>query len=77
MDYDRKAELVPIDKKCVLNIHEAMLYSGLTQQKLVELSQDKDLDIVLWVGRNRLFKRTKLEEYLDNQRMNELMEQRM
>lgn len=77
MDHDRKAELVPMDKKCVLNIHEAMLYSGLTQQKLIELSQDSNLDIVLWIGRNRLFKRTKLEEYLDNQIPNELMERRV
>lgn len=75
MDYYRKSELVPIDKKCVLNIHEAMLYSGLTQGKLLELSENKELDIVLWVGRNRLFKRTKLEEYLDNQKLNEILQQ--
>lgn len=77
MDHDRKAELVPIDKKCVLNIQEAMLYSGMTQEELMELTTIDELDVVLRVGHNRYFKRTKLEEYLDNKKLEELKHQQV
>ena len=72
MGYDRKTELVPLDKKCILTVQEAELYTGMTPEELMELSKDENLDIGLRVGNNRYLKRAKLEEYLDGRRLEEL-----
>lgn len=65
MDYDRKVELVPIWKKSTLTLEEATAYSGIGRHKLAQLSDDPDCDIVMWVGRKRLFKRKKLDEFIE------------
>lgn len=65
MDYDRKLELVPIWHKSTLSLEEATAYSGIGRHKLAELSDDPNCEFILWVGRKRLFKRKKLDEYIE------------
>ncbi len=65
MTYERKIELVPVWQKASLSLDEATAYSGIGRNKLIELSDDPNCTFILWVGRKRLFKRKKLEEFID------------
>ena len=65
MNQQEKLEMVPVWKKTTLTLDEATAYSGLGRDKLVELSDKEDCDFILWVGRKRLFKREKLDEYIN------------
>ena len=56
-----------LDKKCLLNIEEAAIYTGLGLHKLRAISDGEDCPFVLWNGRKRMFKREKLKEYLNSQ----------
>lgn len=66
MKYKEKLDLVPIPQKCLLSLEEAIAYTGLGRHTLLELSEKDELNLVIWTGRKRLFKRKKLEEYIDN-----------
>ena len=66
MKDEDKICLVPIDKKCLLSIDEAVAYTGLGRHTLKELADRDELNLVVWTGRKRLYKRRKLEEYIDN-----------
>ena len=44
---------------------EAASYTGIGVNKLREISNDEKCDFVLWNGSRRLFKREKLESYLN------------
>ncbi len=65
MNYERKIELVPIWMKSTLTLEEATAYSGIGRNKLIELSDRQDCEFVIWTGRKRLFKRKKLDEFID------------
>ena len=56
---------VPIWQKSLLSMEEAAEYTGLGLHKLRALSDGENCDFVLWNGTKRMFKRRKLEEYLD------------
>ena len=56
---------VPIWEKSNLTLEEAAAYSGIGVNKLRELTDMKDCDFVLWVGKKRLVKRKKLDEYCE------------
>lgn len=56
---------IPILEKLLLSTEEAMEYTGIGRDKLRELSEGGCSDCVVWIGRKRLFKRRKLEEYLE------------
>lgn len=58
-------EIVPINKKCLLTLDEAVQYTGLGHQKLRDISNEEDCSFVLWNGSKRMLKRVKLEEYLN------------
>ncbi len=58
---------IPIWEKSNLTVEEAAAYSGIGAPKLRELSDDKNCPFVLWNGNKRLFKRKKLDEYLEKQ----------
>lgn len=66
MKYKGKLDLVPIAQKCLLSLEEAITYTGLGKHTLLELSEKDELSLVIWTGRKRLFKRKKLEEFIDN-----------
>lgn len=55
---------VPIWQKSHLTIDEAVSYTGIGRDTLREIA-DKNSEIVLWVGRKRLFHRNKLDRFLE------------
>lgn len=61
----RKRE-VPIWERSLLTINEAADYTGIGINKLRRLSEKRNSNLVIWVGSRRMFKRRKLDEYLDN-----------
>lgn len=65
MKYEEKVALVPLWMKTTLSLEEANAYSGISRNKLIELSDDPDCDFILWVGKKRLFKRKKLDDFID------------
>lgn len=66
MKYEDKIALVPLWHRSTLTLEEATAYSGLGRNKLIELSDDPNCDFIIWTGRKRLFKRRKLDEFIDN-----------
>ena len=65
MNKTERQELVPVWKKSNLTIEEAAVYTGIGANKLRELSDSDSCDFVIWIGRKRLLKRRKLDEYLE------------
>lgn len=59
------AERVPIWEKVLLILEEAASYTGIGINKLREISNNEDCSFIIWNGSKRLFKRAKLEEYLE------------
>mgnify|MGYP002511160039 FL=1 len=59
------ADRVPIWEKVLLTLEEAASYTGIGINKLREISSKEDCSFVIWNGSKRLFKRAKLEEYLE------------
>ena len=66
MANDEKELDIPIWLKTNLTVEEAAAYTGIGMNKLRELSDSDSCDFVLWIGRKRLLKRKKLEEFLEN-----------
>ena len=66
MANDEKELDIPIWLKTNLTVEEAAAYTGIGMNKLRELSDSDACDFVLWIGRKRLLKRKKLEEFLEN-----------
>ena len=62
---EEKENSIPIWEKMLLSTEEAMEYTGIGRDKLRELSESGCQDCVVWIGRKRLFKRKKLEEFLE------------
>ena len=65
MKYEDKIALVPIWEKATLTLEEATAYSGLGRDKLIELADNPDCDFIIWIGRKRLYKRKRLEAFLE------------
>lgn len=65
MKYEDKITLVPLWEKSILTLEEATAYSGVGRNKLVALSDEPDCEFVLWNGSRRMFKRKKLDEFLE------------
>ncbi len=57
---------MPIWEKVTLTLNEAVAYSGIGINKLRTLSDRPDCDFVLWIGRRKLIKRKKFDEFLEN-----------
>ena len=62
---EEKENSIPIWEKALISTDEAMEYTGIGRDKLRELSETSCQDCVVWIGRKRLFKRKKLEEFLE------------
>ncbi len=65
MGKPNKEYAVPLWEKTMLTVYEAVALTGIGSDKLRELSDREDCEFVLWNGNKRLFKRKKLEEYLE------------
>ena len=61
-----KEKVIPIWERVTISIEEAAAYSGIGRDKLRALTEEEDCDYVLWVGKRRMIKREKFEEYLNN-----------
>lgn len=59
------APSVPIWEKSLLTLEEAAAYFGIGINKLREISDSEQCDFVLWVGRKRMIKRKKFNDFLD------------
>lgn len=57
---------VPIWERSLLTINEAADYTGIGIHKLRRLADKRNSNLVIWIGSRRMFKRRKLDEYLDN-----------
>ena len=64
--HDERKFDVRISEKPTLSVYEAAAYTGIGIQKLIKMSEVPGCDFVLFVGNKRMFKRKKLEEYLDS-----------
>ena len=58
---------VPIWEKSNLTVEEAAAYTGIGINKIREMSDGDNCPFVLWVGKKRLIKRRKFDEYLEKQ----------
>lgn len=56
---------IPVWEKSTLTLEEAAAYTGIGIQKLRNISSSERCEFVLWNGSKRMFKRKKLEDYLD------------
>ena len=66
MKQDDKLAMVPIWEKATLTIEEAVAYTGIGRDKLYEISNRPDCKFVIWIGKRRMFKKKRLDEYIDN-----------
>lgn len=56
---------IPINEKNNLTLEEAAAYFNIGINKLREMTNPKECNFVLWVGKKRLIKREALEKYLE------------
>jgi hypothetical protein len=63
-----KAPALPLSSKLLLTLEEAAQYTGIGINRFRELSHDPDFadEVVCVVGKRRLFRRMRLEEYIDS-----------
>jgi len=66
MTKEERLEMVPVWEKATLTIEEAIAYTGIGRDKLYEISDSPDCKFVLWIGKRRMFKKKRLDEYIDN-----------
>lgn len=59
-----RAEL-PLDSKPLLTLREASTYIGIGINKLRDMSNERNCDFVLFMGRKRMFKREALVKFLE------------
>jgi hypothetical protein len=65
MKKNNNNHFVPIWEKSNLTLEEAAAYTGIGVNRLRELSEQESCDYILWVGNRRMFRRKKLDDYLD------------
>ena len=67
MFYGNREFDVRISEKPTLSLLEAAAYTGIGIQRLIRISNVPNCNFVLFIGKKRMFKRIRLEEYLDSQ----------
>ena len=65
MTKNDRYQIVPAWEKSFLTLEEASAYTNINIGTLKELSNREDCEFVLWNGRRRLFKRKRLDEFLE------------
>ena len=58
---------VPIWEKSNLSLEEAAAYSGIGINKLRDLTNDQNCQLVLWVGSKRLIKRRLFDKFIEQE----------
>ncbi len=62
----KKIREVPIWERTLLTINEASDYTGIGISKLRLLASKRNSKLIVYVGAKKMFKRKKLDEYLDD-----------
>lgn len=65
MTYVPKLKTTPVWEKDLLTLGEAIAYTGIGGNKLIELSNVSKSKLTVWKGAARFFRRAKLEELID------------
>ena len=63
---ENNSRTVPIWEKAALTLQEAAAYSGIRENKLREITNEKGNDLVLWNGNKRLIKRKPLDRFIEH-----------
>ena len=63
-DYPAYAGM-PLESKPLLTLKEASLYTGIGINKLRDMSNERNCDYVLFVGRKRMLKREALLKFIE------------
>ena len=61
-----KKREVPIWERTLLTINEAADYSGVAVYRLRRIAEKPGCNLIVWVGAKKMYKRRKLDEYLEN-----------
>ena len=56
---------IPLEAKPLLTLKEASQYTGIGINKLRDMSNERNCNYVLFVGRKRMFKRVALLKFLE------------
>ena len=56
---------IPLWLKPVLSVTETSIYTGISANKIYEMSESEDCPFVIWIGSRRVIKRKSFEEYLE------------
>ena len=62
----KKIREVPIWERTLLTINETSDYTGIGVSKLRLLASKRNSKLIVYVGAKKMFKRKKLDEYLDD-----------
>lgn len=57
-------QIIPLGMKPLLTLKEASIYTGIGINKLRDMSNERNCNYVLFVGRKRMFKRESLLKFL-------------
>lgn len=57
---------VPIYEKIAMTLEEAAAYSNIGINRLRELTEEKNCNFVFFVGKKRLIKRRRFEEFIEH-----------
>ena len=50
-----------------MSVAEAAMYTGLSANKIYEMTSDEKCSFVIWIGSRRVIKRKSFEKYLERQ----------
>ena len=51
----------------IMSVAEAAMYTGLSANKIYEMTSDEKCSFVIWIGSRRVIKRKSFEKYLERQ----------
>ena len=66
MNQNQQAMILPIDRKMLLSIREAVEYSNIGINKIDEMLKQPNCPFVLYVGTKKLVKRKAFEEFIES-----------
>ena len=61
----KQKETVPIPQKLLLTIEEAAIYSNIGITKIYEMTNKPMCNFVIYIGKKRLIKRKRFEEFIE------------
>ena len=62
----KKHREVPIWERTLLTIYEASDYTGIGINRLRTIAQERNCNLIIHIGTRKMFKRKKLDEFLEN-----------